>query len=152
MSGRPLRAASFSLEFRHHDAMVWMKSPVERAVFRWGLGHHRHCLHGGHSNSDHAGHKQGFHTHVSPLRNYIFDLIFNLTFNCAGIINMAVKTNLWPRHNKKNIGAMKAARAGKRITFDCSEASLSKETVCFTAQAERGRVPRARLARTALQN
>ena len=40
------------------------------------------------------------------------------------IIKMSVvQANLRPMHNEKNLGAMKAQRAVKRITFDRSEAS-----------------------------
>ena len=36
-----------------------------------------------------------------------------------------LQANLRPTHNEKNLGAMKAERAVKSITFDCSEASPS---------------------------
>ena len=35
---------------------------------------------------------------------------------------MAVQTNLWPTHNKKNLGMMKAECAVKRTTFHRTEA------------------------------
>jgi len=39
---------------------------------------------------------------------------------------MSVPENLHPTHNKKTLGTMKAVRAVKRITFNCTEASPSK--------------------------
>ena len=53
-----------------------------------------------------------------------FDYIFNLTFNYAAYYkDVCGASNLWPTHNEKNLGAMKAERAVNRITFDRSEAS-----------------------------
>ena len=39
---------------------------------------------------------------------------------------MSVQANLLPTHNEKTLGAMKAERAFKRITFDRGEASPSE--------------------------
>ena len=49
---------------------------------------------------------------------------------------MSVQATLLPTHTEKNLGAMKAERAVKCITFDRSEAAPRGDAVCFSTQAE----------------
>ena len=53
---------------------------------------------------------------------------------------MAVQANLRPTHNEKNLSAMKAERAVKRITFGRSEAIISETLYISVPKLNEGKV------------
>ena len=71
------------------------------------------------------------------MRDYIFTIqIFLIEHFIFVEIMGGVQENLRPTHSEKTLGALKAERAVKRITFDRRTEANPQETIfCFGAQA-----------------